>query len=260
MVTFYTVFVIDLASRRVQIVGSTPHPDEGFMRQVGRTLTAADEGVLVGHRVLICDRDAKWSAPVRERLGEAGIRVVQTPFQAPNANAYAERFVRSIKDECLNRVIPFGERHLRRTIAEYVEHYHRERNHQGLENELIEGATRGGPSRPHSPTSAARRTPQLLLSRGVMSRDGSIRWLGSTMGHYGLKSSYSASGALRFVPNSHATPCPRCRAHHRSSEDQQLPKSVVGVSTAAATTGSESSRARACRVLLSRFAVGETIV
>ena len=67
-------------------------------------------------------------------------RVVQTRCQAPNANACAKRFVRSIKDECLSRVIPFGERHLRRTIAEYVEHYHRERNHQGLANELIEGA------------------------------------------------------------------------------------------------------------------------
>jgi transposase InsO family protein len=138
LVTYYTVFVIDLASRRVQIVGSTPYPSDLFMRQVGRTLTAAEEGVLVGHRVLICDRDAKWSASVRERLSEAGIRVVQTPFQAPNANAYAERFVRSIKHECLNRIIPFGERHLRRTIAEFVEHYHRERNHQGLANELID--------------------------------------------------------------------------------------------------------------------------
>jgi transposase InsO family protein len=77
-------------------------------------------------------------------LREAGIRVVQTPYQAPNANAYAERFVRSIKHECLNRVIPFGERHFRRTIAEFLEHYHRERNHQGLENELIEGAPGGG--------------------------------------------------------------------------------------------------------------------
>jgi transposase InsO family protein len=140
LVTYYTVFAIDLASRRVHVVGSTPHPDEVFMRQVGRMLTAADEGVLVGHRVLICDRDAKWSAPVRTRLGDAGIRVVQTPYQAPNANAYAERFVRSIKYECLNRVIPFGRRHLRRTIAEFVEHYHRERNHQGLENELIDRA------------------------------------------------------------------------------------------------------------------------
>ena len=118
--------------------------------------------------MLICDRDAKWSAPVRARLGEAGIRVVQTPFQAPNANAYAERFVRSIKHECLNRVIPVGERHLRRTIAEYVEHYHRERNHQGLANELIDGPSaiaRDG--RIRSP-SATRRAAQLLLSRGVM--------------------------------------------------------------------------------------------
>jgi transposase InsO family protein len=77
---------------------------------------------------------------VRAQLREAGIRVVQTPYPAPNANAYAERFVRSIKEECLHRVIPFRERHLRRTIAAYVEHYHRERNHQGIENELIEGA------------------------------------------------------------------------------------------------------------------------
>ena len=75
---------------------------------------------------------------MRFRLAEAGLRVVLTPLQAPNANAYAERFVRSIKQECLNRVIPFGDRHLRRLIAEYVEHYHRERNHQGLANELIE--------------------------------------------------------------------------------------------------------------------------
>jgi putative transposase len=132
--------VIDLASRRVQVVGSTPHPHALFMQQVSRTLTAADDGFLSGHRVLICDRDAKWSASVRARLGEAGIRVVHTPYQAPNANAYAERFVRSIKYECLDRVIPFGERHLRRTIAEFVEHYHRERNHQGLANELIEDA------------------------------------------------------------------------------------------------------------------------
>ena len=135
--TYYTLFVMDLASRRVQIVGSTPHPDDLFMRQVGRTLTAADEGVLVGHRVLICDRDAKWSAPVRRLLEDSGIRVVQTPYQAPNANASAERFVRSIRDECLNRVIPFGERHLRRTLTEFVEHDHGERKHQGLGNDLI---------------------------------------------------------------------------------------------------------------------------
>ncbi len=143
LVTFYTVFVIKVASRRVHIVGSTPYPDERFMQHLVRTLTAADDGPLVQHHVLICDRDTKWSASVRARLAEAGIRVVQTPYQAPNANAYAERFVRSIKQECLSRVIPFGERHLRRTIAEYVEDYHRERNHQGLDNGLIEECAPG---------------------------------------------------------------------------------------------------------------------
>jgi hypothetical protein len=73
LVTFYTVFVIDLASRRVHILGSTPYPDEMFMRQVGRTLTMAEDGLLCAHRVLICDRDAKWSAAVRQLLSEAGI-------------------------------------------------------------------------------------------------------------------------------------------------------------------------------------------
>jgi transposase InsO family protein len=146
LVTFYTVFVIDLASRRVQIVGSTPHPNELFMRQVSRMLTATD-GLLRDHDVLICDRDRKWSGDVQQLLGEAGVQVAQTPFQAPNANAHAERFVRSIKHECLDRIVPLGERHFRRALKEFVDHYHRERNHQGLENRLIEGSApcrRGG--------------------------------------------------------------------------------------------------------------------
>src|ERR1700674_4859634 len=131
LVTFYTVFVIDLASRRVQVVGSTPHPSDLFMDQMVRLVTAADDGALVGHRVLICDRDRKWSRAVRRRFGDAGIRVVLTPERAPNANAYAERFVRSIKEECLDRIIPIGEHHFRRAVADFVEHYHHERNHQG---------------------------------------------------------------------------------------------------------------------------------
>jgi transposase InsO family protein len=93
-----------------------------------------------GHRVLICDRDRKWSGEVRRPLDEAGLHVVQTPLQAPNANAYAERFVRSIKEECLERMIPLGERHFRRAVTEFVDHYHWERNHQGLENTLIAGS------------------------------------------------------------------------------------------------------------------------
>jgi len=137
LVTCYTVFVIDLASRRVQILGGTPHPDTAFMCQVARGLTAADAGLLAGHRVLICDRDSAWSAPMRQLLEDAGIRVVRTPFQAPNANAYAERFVRSINAECLNRIVPLGDRHLRQTMHEFVAHDHGERNHQGIGNELI---------------------------------------------------------------------------------------------------------------------------
>jgi putative transposase len=139
LLTYYTVFVIDLASRRVQIVGSTPHPGDLFMCQVGRTVTAVEDGLLRDHRVLICDRDRKWNAEVRRLMNEAGLRVVQTPLQAPNANAYAERFVRSIKEECLDRMIPIGERHFRRAIREFVDHYHHERNHQALGNALIDG-------------------------------------------------------------------------------------------------------------------------
>jgi transposase InsO family protein len=129
LVTFYTVFVNPRASRRVQILGSTPHPDEAFMRQVGRTLTRAHTD---SYRVLICDRDTKWRGPVRECLREAGIRIVHTPYQAPNAHAYAERLVRSIKEECLDRIIPLGERHFQQAVRGYVAHYHHERNHQGL--------------------------------------------------------------------------------------------------------------------------------
>ena len=78
-------------------------------------------------------------------LSDAGIHVVQTPRRAPNANAYAERFVRSIKEECLDRMIPLGERHFRRSVAEFVEHYHRERNHQGLANQLIAASPASAP-------------------------------------------------------------------------------------------------------------------
>ena len=144
LVTYYTVFVMDLASRRVHILGSTPHPNDVFMSQIVRLVTAADDGVLIGDRALICDRDRKWSRAARQPLGDAGIRVVLTPGRAPNANAYAERFVRAIKEECLDRMIPLGERHFRRAIAEFVEHYHLERNHQGPDNRLIEGTTPRG--------------------------------------------------------------------------------------------------------------------
>ena len=103
-----------------------------------RDLTDPTEGILRTPSVLICDRDRRWSVAVQRFLRTAGVRVVQTPFRAPNCNAYAERFIRAIKEECLNKVIPLGERHLRRTVAEFVAHYHHERNHQGIGNALID--------------------------------------------------------------------------------------------------------------------------
>jgi putative transposase len=132
LVPYDTVFVIDVASRRVQILGSTPHPESLFMQQIVRTLTMED----AAPSILICDRDQKWSGDVH-RLQKAGIRVIRTPERAPNANAYAERFVRSIKEECLDCIIPMGESHFRHAVAEFVKHYHVERNHQGLDNCLI---------------------------------------------------------------------------------------------------------------------------
>jgi putative transposase len=92
---------------------------------------------LVGHRILICHRDGKWTESFRRIVDGAGVRIVLTPVQAPNANAYAERFVRSIRQECLDRLILFGERRLLRALDEFVAHYHGERNHQGLGNALI---------------------------------------------------------------------------------------------------------------------------
>jgi putative transposase len=143
LVTYYTAFVIELHSRRVRVIGSTPHPDEAFVLQTMRQLTGGMDDFLSVGRILIRDRDPKWSRGVEQLLRTEGVRVVRTPARAPNCNAHAERFVRSIKEECLSRIVPMGEWHLRRTLAEFVTHYHRERNHQGLGNELIDRPSAG---------------------------------------------------------------------------------------------------------------------
>jgi putative transposase len=137
LITYDTLFVLDLRSRRVHVVGSTPTPDGGFMAHAARRLTDAVDGFLANHQILICDRDSKWTDGFRRIVQGAGVRIVLTPVQAPNANAYAERFVRSIREECLDRLILFGERRLFRALDECVTHYHGERNHQGLGNALI---------------------------------------------------------------------------------------------------------------------------
>jgi putative transposase len=92
---------------------------------------------LIEENRVLCDRDSKWTDEFRRIVQGAGMRIVLIPVRAPNANAYAERFVRSIREECLDRLILFGERRLLRALDEFVAHYHGERNHQGLGNELI---------------------------------------------------------------------------------------------------------------------------
>ena len=104
------------------------------MAQVARNLTDVVDGFLRAHRFLICDRDTKFTAQFRRILRDAGVEVVLTPPQAPNCNAFAERFVLSIKSECLGRMIFFGEASLRRAVGEYLEHYQAERAHQGIGN------------------------------------------------------------------------------------------------------------------------------
>jgi transposase InsO family protein len=136
----HVLFVIDLASRRVELCGVTVDPDGAWMQQMGRNLTDAVDGFLLKHRHLIMDRDPVFTRDLRRLLKSSGVESVRLPARSPNLNAFAERFVRSVRDECLSKVIPLGEQHLRELLREYFAHYHAERNHQGLGNVLIEPA------------------------------------------------------------------------------------------------------------------------
>src|SRR4030095_10048056 len=107
------------------------------MPQIARNVTDAQSGALDAKRYLIIDRDIKYSEQFQRLIGDSEIKVTRLPPMSPNLNAYAERFVRSIKDECLDRMIFVGQASLRRAVAEYLSHYHAERNHQGLDNRLI---------------------------------------------------------------------------------------------------------------------------
>lgn len=138
LVTFYVLFVIELATRRVKIAGITLSPHEVWMRQMACNLTDNVDGFLNGKTFLVTDRDTKFCAKFKEVLEGEGVELVILPPRSPNLNAFAERFVRSIKEECLDRMIFFGENMLRNAIHQFVEHYHAERNHQGLENQLID--------------------------------------------------------------------------------------------------------------------------
>ena len=138
LLTYYVLFVMQLKTRSVRIAGVTTSPNSAYMKQVARNLTDVSDGFLVNSRYLIMDRDTKYTEDFRDSLDREGVKAVRCPVRAPNCNAFAERFVRSIKEECLDRMILFGEASLRRALTEYVAHYHAERNHQGVDNRLLE--------------------------------------------------------------------------------------------------------------------------
>jgi len=134
--TFYVLFFIELSTRRVHLAGVSAHPHSAWVTQQTRNL--AIEGRLTEIRFLIRDRDAKFSGPFDEVFRTEGVRVIRTPIRSPKANAFAERFVKTARRECLDHLLIFGERHLRQVLREYLRHYNEERPHRGLSLETPE--------------------------------------------------------------------------------------------------------------------------
>ncbi len=138
LVTYYILFVMEVATRRVHFAGCTTHPDGAWMEQVARNLTDPFDGFLRNTQYLLMDRDTKFCEGFREILEQAGVDGVRLPPRSPNLTPHIERFMRSIKDECLRQLIFFGEKSLRGAVSNFLDHYHRERNHQGLGNGIID--------------------------------------------------------------------------------------------------------------------------
>jgi putative transposase len=144
LVTFYLLFVMELATRRVRFPGSTTNPDGPWMKIMARELTAADDGFLNGKKYVLMDRDTKFTTEFRQIVEDAGTECVLLPPKSPNLNANLERFFGSLKSECVHRMIFFGERSMRYGVKLWLEHYHGERAHQGLDNRLIEPGAEAG--------------------------------------------------------------------------------------------------------------------
>jgi len=137
LITYYVLFFIHLGSRKVHIAGVTPNPNEAWMNQMARNITMEGWGFLSGYRYLIHDRDSKFCKSFRRIIKSGGVEPLKLPPQSPNLNAFSERWVLSIKSECISGLLFFGEESLRRALKEYTTHYHQERNHQGKGNRLL---------------------------------------------------------------------------------------------------------------------------
>ncbi len=137
LVTYYVLFFIQLESSKVEVAGITPHPNEQWMKQIARNVTMDEWGFLENCSYLIHDRDTKYCESFRDIIESGDVKTLPLPARSPNLNAFAERWVKSVKVDCLSKLILFGETSLRRALREYLVHYHAERNHQGKDNVLL---------------------------------------------------------------------------------------------------------------------------
>jgi putative transposase len=137
LVTYYVLFFLNLESRRVTIAGITRHPDQEWMEQIARSATQDGCGYLHPCRYVLHGRDSKFCQSFRSALASGSVRTILLPPKSPNLKAFPERWIRSVKQECLSKVIPFGEGPLMRVLTEYSRHCHHERNHQGKDNRLL---------------------------------------------------------------------------------------------------------------------------
>jgi hypothetical protein len=137
LMTFYVLVCMRVGSRQIRLAGCTLAPDSEWMCQMARNLTMAGEGLLQGCRYLLHDRDAKFSASFDDVLRSAGIEPITLPPQSPNLNAHLERWNRSVREECLSKIILFGEASLQHVLSNYVQHFHSERNHQRKGNIIL---------------------------------------------------------------------------------------------------------------------------
>jgi transposase InsO family protein len=126
------LFFIELDTRRVHVAGVTAHPTGAWVAQQARNLSMGLENRVHPIKFLIRDRDTKFTSNFDEVFKAEGVRIIRTPVRAPRANAFAERFVGTVRRECLDRMLTFGRRHLERVLAEYVVHYNEHRPHRAL--------------------------------------------------------------------------------------------------------------------------------
>ena len=162
LVRYMVFFVMKLETREVLVAGISASPTGAWMRQLARNLTDAEDGFLEGMRYLNLDRDPLYTMGFRKMLGDCGVKCLRLPPRSPNLNAFAERWVRSIREECLDHIVPLGEAHLRSAVREYVAHYNSERPHQGLDNRLV--LRRDGPPRSDGAVHRSERLGGMLKS------------------------------------------------------------------------------------------------